>query len=493
MSSSLGAWGVPDFGATVHRDRIRLLLSRGGTRPAVVTGPSGCGKSIAAAHCSQADGHVPVWVDACQEFLTADRVALSILAALGGESPIVGGVNPVESQLVDLIDATLSAVERFSGGVGVCVVIDDCGRTETASAIRDLGWLARSLRRCSSRMLVTTRSISDWPLDMLCDWEIVDQSDLALTLEEAEDFLRCTGYAALVPDAMEMSDACGGHAALFAVLASQAASHGVASTVARTTSLDAWLERQLALAVPQEHTRALLLAALLNSGTETELFDLGVARAGMVLDELSRAIPLLACGRDESGVRHFRVHDLLDGFLVDRRESGLFHIPADSFREVADVLTQRGDFSRAAELLTRARDHAGLASWLDEYGRNLLSAGCYKQLARLVEVTPVHELMASPKVLMLWADLCCEVGEVDEALAKCQAARSLAEHEGDLETTRRAISLEHAVPLPQAAVRRSGQALQGGADEPGARLMLDPERRGLAVLGEAAAHARWRR
>lgn len=384
MSSPLGAWGVPDFGSTVQRERILTLMAREGTRPVVLSGPPGRGKTIAAAHHSLSIRRSVVWMDACGAFLAAERVARSIVNAVAGSSPVGGQLSEGAPQLVDLIEATLATIECAGGGTGICVVVDDLGQPTTDSSMRDLGRLARSLRRCSSQLVITTRSISGWPLDMLCDWEVVSQSDLALTLDEAESLLRSAGHEVLVADAGDMSEACGGHAAIFAVLARQAARNGVAATVSRNVTLDAWLERQLMSSLPAEHVTALLLAALLKSGTEIELERLGIPDAGVALDALDSAIPLVACSRDDEGVRRFRVHDLLDGFLHDKLNVGQLVLPVDSHQAVADVLTDRGDLVRAAAVLGRAETHNGLAVWLDENGRRLLSTGCYRQLERLV-------------------------------------------------------------------------------------------------------------
>ena len=111
--------------------------------------------------------------------------------------------------------------------------------------------------------------------DVLCEWQVLGQSELALTPQEAEDVLELSGFGHLAPEASELRDACSGHPALFAVLASQADLMGIASAVSRTASLDAWLERLIMGHLREELRRALCLANLIRSGREADLDGAG--------------------------------------------------------------------------------------------------------------------------------------------------------------------------------------------------------------------------
>ena len=226
---------------------------------------------------------------------------------------------------------------------------------------------------------------------------------------------------------MELRDACSGHAAVFSVLASQAACYGVETTVARTTSLDAWLERLILVQMSPDLRRTLSLVSLLKSGNERELAELGILAPSRAMSDLAAAVPLVSVSRAGSGLATFRVHDLVDGFLWDRRAEHRRRI-SESVDDAVRLLTRRGDVLRAAVILLREPSFERNAAWIEMNGRELLAGGMYPQLLGLIETTPVHDLMARPRVLMLWAELCCEVGRLEEALAKCQAVRSLAEH-----------------------------------------------------------------
>ena len=165
--------------------------------------------------------------------------------------------------------------------------------------------------------------------------------------------LSAQGLRHWCPIQARLRDACAGHVAIFSVLASQAACHGVESTVARTTSLDAWLERLVDVQMPPGATRnALLLPACFKSGNEKELSSAwGRRHAFASLSELSASLPLVSVSRTESGSPRSGFTISLMGFLWDRGEST---VPS-----VADVARgqrwtsshSRGDVLRAAVLL----------------------------------------------------------------------------------------------------------------------------------------------
>ncbi|NTW28685.1 MAG: hypothetical protein HGA39_04905 [Coriobacteriia bacterium] len=50
-------------------------------------------------------------------------------------------------------------------------------------------------------------------------------------------------------------------------------------------------------------------------------------------------------------------------------------------------------------------------------------------------------MMAQPKLLVLWAELNAEMGNVEDALSRCRAAKLLAEHDGDVDVVREALAL----------------------------------------------------
>ena len=80
-------------------------------------------------------------------------------------------------------------------------------------------------------------------------------------------------------------------------------------------------------------------------------------------------------------------------------------------------------------------------AWLAENGDDALADGSYVSLGRLIGRTPVAALMAHPSILLVWAQVCAETGNVEDAFAKCRAARTLAEHSGDTEVAYRALAL----------------------------------------------------
>ncbi|NTU70579.1 MAG: hypothetical protein HGB10_01955 [Coriobacteriia bacterium] len=283
--------------------------------------------------------------------------------------------------------------------------------------------------------------MNEWPLETLYEWEVIEQAGLAVTLSEAERYFAYLGIEVSPADADAIHEASGGHAALLAILATQVATYGVGQLGVRTTSLEAWLERHLASCEQEGDIAVLALVALLGKGTTAEIKALGETAAGAALDRLTAVMPLLSVSSNGFGSTTFRVHDLLSSFVLERFG---FDLPSGSrttMTRVIDHLSARGDAIRAADLMVRGGRTDGLTAWLEEHGSALLSSGAYEQLRTMVELAPVHELMANPRVLLLWAELCAELGESDESLARCNAVRSLSDHEGDAVTSAKAVSL----------------------------------------------------
>ncbi len=441
MSSLLGAWGVPDFGAVLIRPRIIELLAQRGTSPVVLHGAAGCGKSIAAAHYACHKSKVIVWVDACGEFLSAERVAVAATRALETGNPCAPRACESDAAFEDLVDQLLVVARRCSGGAGICVVVDDQGPSPDGSTARSLGRLAQLMRACSSQLLVTTRSVSGWPAEVICRWEQLGERELALDSAEAESLLEEAGYAGLTGQADALRESCGGHPALFAVLASQAVSFGVDATVARTASLDAWLERLIVDQMSPPSRAALILASLIKAGDERDLAALGVQDVKLVLDEIGRVLPLVRCSTTPSGFSAFRTHDLVDSFILDKREVLGVRASDEALAVAVQILSSRREYVRASTLVLRYPHELDSAGWIESHGNEALSAGIYVQLRMLLDTVPVHRLVGSPSILLLWAGLCNETGEFEEALAKCNAARTIAEHEGDIDLASSAASL----------------------------------------------------
>lgn len=443
MCSTGASRGTPDFGQMLSRSRLVQRIAQSGDKPCVLLGPSGCGKSVAAAQYASCSARRTIWVDAGREFLSGTQLACATLKALGQARQYPNGVRLSDTPvLADVVDA-ITRFTRATDGTGerLLIVVDDLGAPESPRDVSDHWTLARGLWRVGSRLLVTCRGVSGWPSDYLKECALVGPDELALTSDEAEEYMGNAGLNSLLGVCDEIRAASGGHPAFFAVLASQALTHGLAARAGRTPSLEAWLGDAIEGQLGSEEKWALVSAALLRSGDDRDLASLGIESPTAALDRIESAIPLAGCSRTKHGGRTFRIHQLLDDHLADASDDrDLFVDPCLMAKAVA-LLSKRGDYSRAAELLGRQAAPEQTIAWLVEYGHRALQDGHTVSLSRLIDCTPVAALMARPSLLLTWAEVCGETGHVEDAIAKCRAARTLAEHENDREVVYGAIAL----------------------------------------------------
>ena len=442
MCASDGALGTPEFGLVVERHRVVERIAQSGNKPCVLFGPSGCGKSVAAAQYALSVQSRTIWVDAGGEFLSANRLAQTALQALGEPLPLRCLARESDGlALVDAVDALVRSIQTNTRTSGVLLVIDDLGAPLSPDEILGLRHLVRALWRVGSRVLVTSRGVSQWPSALLCECSLVGPGELALTRDEAVAYLGEAGLSSLLGECDELRAACGGHPAFFVVMASQATEYGLAARVARTPSLEAWLRKVALEQLSGEQKRALVAATLVLTGDDRDLLSLGIERPVEALDGLAASMPLAACTRTSNGGRTFRIHQLVDGYLddfgcVDDLEAD------DCLMDLAvALLSERGDFPRAAELLTRQGTSERMIAWLLRYGDDAVAQGHYLSLSRIISRAPVAALMAQPRLLLVWAEVCAETGQVEDAMAKCRAARNLAEHAGDMPVAYRALAL----------------------------------------------------
>jgi len=343
--------------------------------------------------------------------------------------------------LADAVDAVIRLIlSTNETDARPLLVVDDLGVPQCSQDIAGLWKLARSMWRAGSRVLVTCREVSEWPSEYLKECVLVGPADLALTSCEAEDYLMHVGLRALHGMSEEIRVASDGHPAFFAVLSSQASAHGLAAAgVIRTPTLEAWLGsavRQL----KTEELRALARAALLRNGSDSDLALLGISDPVNALDGIGSTVPLAGCSRAIDGGRTFRIHQLLEDYLTDRSAQGDLATGDGVLEDAVTLLSGRGEYARVIELLCRQGASDQILAWLEEYGERALAEGHYLSLDRLIESISVAALMARPNLLLTWAGVCSLAGRTEDAIAKCRAARTLAEHASDLDVRYRAIA-----------------------------------------------------
>ena len=432
MHAAFGVRRVPDFGSSVARPRLVSLAHDQGIRPLVVAGSSGSGKSVLAAQLASDYGAGAIWVDAAGASVRPTQVRDAILesarraTATAEDDPGASGA--------DSLAAIVSTLRECAGERGIALVLDDVGDFGSEADCEWLQELGRALWNCSSRLIVTTRSVDSWPTRVVCEWSMVDGPDLALRCDEARQLTSILGCEASDTEIECMRDACAGHVAFFSAMATQARHHGMTLDSARTPSLEAWLHRAIGESMSDCERRMLCLAGMLHSGSDLELLSLGFEDANRTLDRLAMLLPLVRLHRRDGGF-DFLVHDLVDGYYRKQAPA----LCAEFSGIVTDVLTDRGDCPRAATVLINCQGTDERIAWLRRNGQQAVAAGHFDSILRLIASVPTSALMKHASVIVLWARVLLETGRVEDALAKARAARPLAQYERDYDSMRSAI------------------------------------------------------
>ena len=441
MCAIPGVWTVPDFGPVAVRPRLTAVIASEGTRPCLIFGSSGSGKSVAAQNYSRQAGLPTLWLDAARESLTAAQLADLVIRSLDPSRSLArGNDNGAILQMSDVLEALCSSLsDSDRARAGCCVVLDDLGDLLEEADGQNIATIARCLRSRSARLVVTTRSIESWNAADVCEFALVGPNETHLTLEEATGLVAYSDSRLTEQEIETLWGACGGHVAFFRLLCSQADEYGLNPETLRTASLDAWLERIISTLLEGRDATALEAALLLQTGSADDLGAIGVTDPEAALSRISQVLPLATVTREKRPGVRFRMHDLVDGFYSDH--PGI-HQDRNALllSGVIKVLTARGDYARACELLVRKADDTASIDWLGKCGEPALSSGHCARLSQLVESIPIGLLMGKPRLLLLWADVCCEMGQTEDAYSKSRAARSLAGHEGDTDTSLRAIT-----------------------------------------------------
>lgn len=433
MSAVPGVRGIPDYGTNLSRPRLERLVEGHGIRPLAIAGASGGGKSVLAAQVAGRAGGEPLWVDCAGSSIRPTQVCDALLGlGLGRRGGPTSEHDPGDAA-ADSLAAITAFLQGQSGIHGVILVLDDLGPCSAAEYdwLRELG---RVIWLCSSRLLVTTRSVSDWPADILCEWSVLDGSELALTCDEASELAALLGCPRDETQVQRMREACAGHVAFFAAMAAQARLHGTSLMSAKTPSLTGWLRRSIRESLSEQELRALCAASLLHTGTTADLARIGFSDPHIELQRLGEQLPLVRLSETQAECT-FLVHDLVEAYF--RKEDPVLCLRYS--RVAVDVLTDRADYARAASVLAHETDKDLVVAWLNRNGQQALISGHYDPMLRLMASVPTSAMMKHSSLMALWARVLLETGQVEDALAKAHAARPLAQHERDHAALRGAI------------------------------------------------------
>jgi DNA-binding SARP family transcriptional activator/ATP/maltotriose-dependent transcriptional regulator MalT len=372
-----------------------------------------------------------MWLGAQGDFPSGLQMCDLIERSAGVGTRTANELRSYDADRADLVACMADAAKLANRGSGVCLILDDLGIAPTEE---DFAWFRQAaavLWRTGVHLVVTTRSIEGWLLPAVGEWAVVDEHDLALRESEAQELSIRLDTRLSSQQVSEICTISAGHVALCSAVMVQAARHGLAASCARALPLEVWLKRAVA-DLSAEDAEVARLAALLLTGTARDLAVLGVGSPVEALKRTSRVVPLLHVVTKRNGETSFSVHDLLDGYFAEHGSRA----SAEEWRPIFKLLAEREGFARSCELLLRLGDLQVSLEWVRRYGRAAFELAQVSALDRLLASLPMTLLMGEGALLVLWSQVCFELGRYEESVSKAKAARSVAEHDRDWTSVR---------------------------------------------------------
>ncbi len=432
MCAAAKRWGVPDSARTVARPTVDAAI-RGATRPVViVSAPSGYGKTVAAARYCHDSRHPTAWLSMNGSAISQSRVLAALIRLL---NPTAAAP---ESEADALCEARRSAAVAAAGERQMLLVLDDVAGDSGALLVDALCGLHEVLSPFVRSVLATTRHSPDDLLDSRRA-SVIDRAALVVTGAEASALAQNVGEGPLdVTEANKLVAAAGGHIALCRILLTTQGSEPEHGHVAEPGFAVMSLVEQLLQDNFSEMDRQILeITAMLKEASVQDIETLAGERTVSALRRSTHLLPLVQWDHvsAQNGASLYRMHDLVAECVLHRlRQRGL----ADHGRVlsgVLDILAERGDWGRIRALLSYLGSDASIIAFVERHGGTMQGDFASDELVRIIGLAGLQQAMGRPRFLLLWARALLDVGEVHESLAKLNAARVLAEHYEDHETS----------------------------------------------------------
>ncbi len=422
-------WGTPDFGNTLVREHLLSVFR--GCEPSLVliVAPSGYGKSVLAAQLAGSERfQAAEWHDMSGLRVDSRGVVESVFASVERSADANHRIalslvsQPAEADM-------LSSIETHYGELGdgpMCVVLDGLAELLDASVcVRILSSLRR-VRGNKSCVIATTRALSTDVRSLgVVPW-VLETADLALTAVEAQAVLALRGRSDVdLANAQEACTSCGGQVALLSVMAMHRDSVGLGSGSRVSMDLRVHLMESALGQLTPEGRELLFAAALLRTGSCSDLDVLMGWPTSRMLRRVSEAVPLLHVSSSAVSSGTFLLHDhAADVFSTN--PLGISGIRVQEIEHRAlECLSVRGDFERYFLIVERGSTPELVAA-LEHRGMELLARGQASLLRRLMDDLPVTVVASRPVLLLLNARLQRMAGRPHLALSSIEAALTLA-------------------------------------------------------------------
>lgn len=446
--STVGS-SVPDFGATVRRERLLRVVEGLGCRALLISAPGGYGKSVLAAQVASELFDEAAWIEA-SELPPEPRAVFEVVARRLGASVPSSASDGVlsaacgEEEILSLIGGSARGIRSNR----LCVVLDGVRVSDGGAALMDLARVIARPAPTKTLLVATTRcEVQADPISC-----VLDAQDLLMSSREAADLGNLVMGAAVSAAALQrLLEVTQGQPALLAVVLRHwvRAGRSGEDDLELTEDLRGLL-LSFAEQLDMDARRALYAAALLGSGDCADVAAVVGDDGGRLLPGLCRQLPLLRMGAGGKSSRSFRLHDLAcealtSGPFVDSIEGG-----CDILHSAVACLTDSGRQARALELLLEGRGEHILVDWLGAHGSRLITEGHAALVEQALAALGSAGTMQT-RVLLVSAKVAADREDLDQALRRALAAYRLATEEGDVPTAVDALVLVTRVHITRGA------------------------------------------
>ena len=315
----------------------------------------------------------------------------------------------------------LAHVKDFDG----VIVIDDFHEARDSECAKFLAELVA--RSTKLRWLIAARETLDLPvaswLAYLYMDRPIDEVDLKLTLDEAEDFCKSADIAVVPEDISELASLTHSWPVAFAFALRASTRTADFKRVASGTRemVYAYLAEQIFQRLSTSE-RAFLLDTCVFTTVEIPLLaKYGCADPRAIMTDLRRRTSFIS----DEGNDHYRYHDLFREFL--QRELQLRGADALEQRQIAAAAMYHAEqrFSESLALYIRAKKHNYIVETLARAGVALLEVGRLDLIEAALDAVPEFQRRNNSNLLALRAALESAAGRYDRAYACYEAALHL--------------------------------------------------------------------
>jgi len=375
-----------------------------------------------------------VWLCLQSRPISAPLVFEELLRLFSQKSQFVAKIMPDRSFTdADLKEAARHALATHSSA-GVILILDDGGLTLDDPLLHVLNTVTNELKPFIDQIVITAKSLDKLSIPTADQVTIIDRHNLRIDSSEAQMLADSMGVSLCSDDVGRLLEASRGHAALYAVLL-RAVGAKLSLEPGEPSLTALGMLEHLLQGLPSQLLAALEIASLLGefSLRDAEMFFGNELHEQ--LNQIARELPLVQLDRSgHQGETIVRVHDLVSGCVLHRVRLKTLEVECPSIDKALLLLGSGKQWSKAWAICELFDKGEIAARFINRFGEEMLKDHHADELLKLVSLVALQDIMKDSKILLYWAQGLYEIGKIDEAMAKLNAAITLAGHDQKYET-----------------------------------------------------------